>query len=156
MPKNKQQVLTYLWSGFILRKSGSMVSSGRFHVCSACSKSSEVSSRLLARSEATVFLLSLSPMEVEAFEDFFFSAGLFEVAAVNEVSAEAAMAAPAFSLFISKAACIAEKLWESKRLSKAAANCCWRICSAKKTPDRACARMIKRCSKRLRHYVYDL
>ena len=85
-----------------------MVNSGRLHAFSACSNSSEVSCccLLLAKSEATVFLLSLSPME--AFEAFFFSAEATKPEAV-EVSA-AAMAAPAFSLFISKAACIAEKL----------------------------------------------
>merc|ERR1719148_202492 len=54
-------------------------------------------------------------------------------AATAAISLEdSATAAPCFSLFISKAACIAEKLCESRRLSKAAANCCWRICSARK------------------------
>ena len=80
----------------------------------------------------------------EAFEAFFFSEDDIDITpeateASEEVSAAAMPAPAAFSLFISKAACIAEKLWESKRLSNAAANCCWRICSAKKTPDRAWA-----------------
>ena len=139
----------YLCSGLIPRNKGSIVNSGLFHARSACSNSSEVNCcwRLLASSEATVFLLSLSPMakwEEEAFEAFFFSEDDIDITpeateASEEVSAAAMPAPAAFSLFISKAACIAEKLWESKRLSNAAANCCWRICSAKKTPDRAWA-----------------
>ena len=72
-----------------------------------------------------------------------FEAVLLEAAAAAAAAAKSlevsATAAPALSLFISKAACIAEKLWESRRLSNAAANCCWRICSARNTPDSAWA-----------------
>lgn len=123
----------YLESGLRLLKIGSMVSSGDVHDLSAFSSSSGVSlapesSRLLASKDATVFLLSLSPIPkfFPPLLAFFFSEEeeLATAAAAAKSLEVSAAAAPALSLFIRRAACMAEKLEESRRLSKAAANCC--------------------------------
>ena len=95
----------------------------------------------LARSEATVFFLSLTaaaaaflpppprPPRLPRFD--------FSTVAAEVVVEAAVTAAPAFSLFIRRAVWMALKLLGSSLLSRAAVSCCWRICSAKNTPDNA-------------------